>query len=199
MLEHLTPPQKQLFFDLAQLSENGSLIAPFIPIPTGVDEYTLYLRGNHNYQFRSYDDLIALCVIGLVDWELTRMGAYKQFTLSKFGKMCYRSRSVEGFERGRNRPIHNQTQQLTAAVRQMLNGRILDNVLREINVVRRELEAEFVNAWRVQRSIQMVGEAITKRFDQVSLNEMSELAICYGRWCQAVAREVEQQDEMIYA
>jgi hypothetical protein len=199
MFEQLTEAQTALFYNLARLTENGALISPFIPIPAGVDEYTLYLRGSRNFYLQSYDDLNALCAVGLLDWELTRMGAYKQFTLSKFGIAQFRSiDQMRDIPPVSQHPVATATQHLQAAVRQMLHGAALDNVLREIERVNREFEGEFANAWRVQRAVQAVGEAVTKRYGQISLREMSDVALCYGRWCQAVARAVEQQVETLY-
>ncbi len=200
MLDQLTDNQTELFVNLARLTECGALISPFIPIPAGVDEYTIYLRGARNFQLQSYDDLIALCVVGLLDWELTRMGAYKQFSLSKFGMAHFQSLNLLHAPRKirTQQPIATTTQQLKAAVRQMLHGAALDNTLREIDHVCREFENDFINAWRVQRAIQAVGEAVTKRFEQVSLIELSEIAVCYGRWCQAVSRAIDQQTESLY-
>ena len=198
MLDRLTAAQRNLFHDLARFAVAETLLSPFVPVPAGIDEYAIYLRGKHTYRIRSYDDLTALCTAGLLDWELTRMGSYKQFSISKLGLTMLQSGELHQPGSLSNN-IELTTRQLRSAVRSLLRGQALDNTLAAIGRVQRELNDEFCNGWRIQQGLKDVGELIIGRFELGTLSEVGEAAICYGRWCETIAQHVERQAERDFA
>jgi hypothetical protein len=84
----LTPQQEHLLSTLVQLTNEGKLKDPIVPIPirngkNGSLEYVLHLRGADSYHFKNIGDMDIFCDLGLMAFRWNRQGIGKLYSLTK--------------------------------------------------------------------------------------------------------------------
>ena len=183
MMQNLTSAQIDLLCNLARLKQEGRLYEPIRPIPTEADQYVVYLRGNQNFFFKDFGDIDALCVVGLLDYDLTRMGTAKLFRVSKLGMTLYESGELSAeIALEQIDHLHKATSELKIALGTMLAGEALSRALAEITFVESQLGATHRNHTRTQTALQRLHQMIGNRFHFVSLDEAVQASAAFGDW-----------------
>ncbi len=183
----LTLPQIDLFHNLVLNEIEGRLFLPIRPIPANADEYVIYLRGKPNLRFRDFGDIDALCVVGLLAYKIGRMGASKEYSITKFGRTLFKSGTLtDTLELERINTLEQRTIDLRAALGYMMAGDALDRARADVDYVIAQLDRNPPKLPRIQLAMQRVNEMICGRFTYVTLEEAAHAASAFGDWCQAV-------------
>lgn len=196
MLQTLTPSQIDLIRNLVRCELNGILIHPIRPIPISADEYVIYLKGKHNFRFRNFGDIDALCAIGLLSYRFSRFGAGKEYQITKLGKQLHKSGLLaEGLALEQIDKLDRVTQDLKRSLNYMLTGTAKDRAEAHVDSVCAWIADETPNIIRIQKELQCVMQMIGTQFTYVPLKEAVDATASFGEWCDVVEQILAKKTE----
>ena len=198
MQHTLTAAQADLFCKLARYEQDGRLFHPIRALPAGPDEYVIYLRGNNgNFHFSRFSDIDALCVVGLMEYSLTRMGDSKQFHITKFGRQLYLQDEISAdmqFERIDF--LQQATSNFKTVLGSVMAGDALARAIVEIQFVQSQAQSPNPSHSRIQVSLKQIQGMINSRFTYVTLAEATAAATAFGDWCEDILLVLERNMQM---
>lgn len=179
----LTARQQQLLSQLVQYYEEQRLFGAIRPIPTGPAAYTIYLRGKHNMTLHHIGDLDALCAAGYLDYEYTRFGNNKVFTLSQ------RALVQNGAAVNPNRYFAKRMKQQLII---LLADDTLTDALTEVEFVRHETESNHPNAAALSHSLEKLNHLIAHQLRHDGYGSRVACAlVTLAQWIDHIALTVE--------
>ena len=182
----LTPQQHALFFRLAQLDHDGSLFGKIIPIPISASQYVIYLSGTENMRIRQLSDLDALAEIGLLEYELSRMGTTKHYNVSSEGRKVFGSGEFKGEPFTRLGLVLDEARLLKMLLVDLLEGDVLSMVLTEIGFVHNLLDARSPDPRIVRKTFQKILRTLDPVWDDGDLAKLTQTMAVFGKWTRAI-------------
>ena len=183
----LTPQQHALFFRLAQHDKDGELFGHIIPIPIDTSQYVIYLRGSENLYIRQISDLDALSEVGLLDFELSRMGTSKRYFVTDIGRKAIKLGMFEGQRFTRLVFVQEEASVLKPLLSDLLSGDSLSTALMEINFVHNLLDVPSPDPRSIRIALEKTGALLLACLPHADLLLATRAITTFGRWSQAIA------------
>lgn len=186
MTQPLTPEQHALFFRLIQHERDGELFGHIVPVPISASRYVVYLSGTENLLIRSISDLETLAEVGLLSYQLSRMGTAKHYFLTDEARKAAATGMLDGESFTRLDYVSQESKLLKAQLAELLSAENYAIALMEMNFVNNLLDSRTPDKRSIRVALQKIDRLINVAFESCDLVLVTRAITTFGRWSQAV-------------